>query len=242
MVSIQGAVAEDALHAPLDALLQDHVDASGYVDYAALSESTTRLDAYLAVLAATNADGFSREGKLAYWINAYNAFTLKLILEHFPVSSIKDIPGRWERKRWTAGSATYSLNDIEHKILRDQLREPRIHFAIVCASIGCPNLWNRAYTGKNIQKELDDAAKRFLQSPKHFRLDREKSIWGRTKTVLSLSSIFKWFKSDFGGNDPAALVDFILPYVAREDRILLEATREEISIRYLPYDWGLNGR
>ena len=155
-------------HAAWNALLGERVK-DGVVDYAGLHKDPARLDAYLATLAATDPSDYAREDQLAYWINAYNAFTIRLILDHYPTASIRDVSRPWKRKQWNAGGTIYSLDHIEHTILRKQFKEPRIHFAIVCASIGCPDLQPRAFTGPGIETQLEQAARHFMQSPKHVR-------------------------------------------------------------------------
>ncbi len=129
-------------HALLDAVLQLHVQEGGWVDYQCLSKSTGQLDQYISSLARVNFSALSRDAKLALLINAYNAFTLRLILDHLPLESIRDIPeaDRWEAKRWQIGDMKLSLLSLENDILRSQFREPRMHFAINCASVGCPPL------------------------------------------------------------------------------------------------------
>ena len=122
------------LHAAWDVLLQKHVS-DGNVDYKAFQRSEAQLDAYLATLGATDPSSLSRNGQLAYWINAYNAFTLKLILNHYPVKSIRKLERPWKQRFWMAAGKMHSLDQIEHAILRRKFKEPRIHFAIVCAIV-----------------------------------------------------------------------------------------------------------
>ena len=223
-----------------DDILQKHVDQEGLVDYKSLKRSQGRLDEYLSLLARTDPVALSNSGKLAYWINAYNAFTLKLILDHYPVKSIKDIPRRWEIKEWVAGGQKYSLNQIEHEILRKDFEEPRIHFAIVCASIGCPNLWNRAFTEDDIDDQLDQAGKTFFASPKHFRFETRKSAFGGDVVVLSLSKILKWFKEDFTNGGKTPVMDFAMQYVDSSVAKKISQAGNSIKIKYLSYDWDLN--
>jgi hypothetical protein len=134
-------------HSMFDTLLGAYVDADGFVDYAGLLGDAARLDAYLDQLAAAPFDALGRDEKLALLINAYNAFTLRLILDHYPVASIQDIPApeRWDAVRWRVGPHTWSLNQIEHEEIRPKFVEPRIHFALVCAAVGCPPLRAEAY-------------------------------------------------------------------------------------------------
>jgi hypothetical protein len=157
----------DELHAPLGYLLRAYV-VDGEVDYAGLASDREPLAAYLDSLAATEVGALGRDARLALWINAYNAFTLQLILEHYPgITSIKEIPraSRWEDVRWNVGGTLYSLDQIEHEILRPRFGDPRIHFAVVCASVSCPDLREEAYASAHIDAQLDAAARRFLSDP-----------------------------------------------------------------------------
>ena len=145
-------------HARLDALLRAHVDSTGLVDYAGLSRESAALDAYLASLASAPFEELGRDEKLALLINAYNAFTHRLILDHRPVSSIKDIPSgkRWDDRRWRLAGEMVSLDQIEHERIRAAFREPRIHFALVCAARSCPPLRAEAYVGDRLEAQLAD--------------------------------------------------------------------------------------
>ncbi len=167
----------DPLHEPYDKLLRAYVK-NGWVNYKAFKQQEARLDAYLKTLAQTDPAKLTKSERLAYWINAYNAFTIKLILRRYPkIKSIKDIPGRWDRREWTAGGKTYSLGEIEHQILRKRFNEPRIHFALVCASKSCPDLPSEAYTAKRLERQLTAAAKQFLaDTKKGFRNPARKGL------------------------------------------------------------------
>ncbi len=143
-------------HSVFDELLRKHVDGDGWVDYEGLRAEVAALDAYVASLANAPFADLDRNEKLALLINAYNAFTLRLILDHYPVGSIKDIPSakRWDAQRWRLGTMTLSLHQIEHEQIRPKFAEPRIHFALVCAAIGCPKLRNEAYRAGRIDEQL----------------------------------------------------------------------------------------
>jgi hypothetical protein len=225
-------------HAAFDELLQTYVS-DGSVDYRAwqhTQQHQEQLDRYLAALATTNLSGASRAELLAFYINAYNAATIRLILRNLDqIDSIKDIDSPWDTREWTLSGERLSLNDIEHKKLREQLGEPRIHFAIVCASIGCPDLANRAYTAEAIEDELDAATRRFMSSSKHLRTSETKG-----RAVLSLNPILKWFKDDFtdGGRSPVS--DFVLRYADPQTAIFIKKHVERLKIDYLDYDWTLN--
>ena len=180
-------------HSAYDALLAKYVDANGLVDYATWKASDVlSLKAYLTTLSATDPDGFTdRHEELAFWINAYNALTIDAILHFYPVTSIKDKVSRlfgynvWDDYPLRVAGRSYSLNDIEHKVLRP-VGEPRVHFAIVCASIGCPKLRREAYAADRLDAQLDNNARDFFGSSDRFHIDRA------THTVY-LSPILRWF-------------------------------------------------
>ncbi len=215
----------------------------GSVDYAGLRAGTDDLRSYLASLEAVRPaayEAWSRSERLAFWINAYNAYTVRLILEHYPVESIKDIGSLFKSPfskvfiplRGLRGR-DLSLEDIEHGILRKELREPRIHFAIVCASKGCPALRAEAYRAADLERQLDEAARGFLRDPMKNRID----LASRT---LALSPIFKWFREDFEGAS-GSLPEFVARLVDEPtSRALREGGR--FRIEFLDYDWTLNGR
>jgi len=229
------------IHAPFDGLLRAFVH-DGVVDYGCFQVHEDRLDRYLRDLDAVDLTNLSPGDQLALWINAYNAFTIKLILSRYPkIASIKEIPRRWVRKDWTVGGEKYSLDQIENEILRRQFREPRIHFAIVCASKSCPDLAPEAYLDTRLDEQLDRAAHRFVADPgKGSKVARGTSPLGRSVNKLYLSSIFKWFRADFerGGT----LVDFVMPYLTGDARFFVEEANSEPPIAFLDYDWTLNGK
>ncbi|HKB16913.1 MAG TPA: DUF547 domain-containing protein, partial [Planctomycetota bacterium] len=231
----------DARHVGWDQALREFVK-EGLVDYAGFKARDGSLRGYLEGLASIPADKFDalpRAERLAYWINAYNAFTVRLILDHYPVKSIKDIGGLFRspfKKEFIAlpnlRRELLSLDDIEHGILRPQFADPRVHFAIVCASKGCPPLRSEAYRAEVLETQLDDQARRFLADPGKNRVDVE------AKT-LHLSPIFKWFREDFeksAGSVPKFVARFLGPKTAAAigDGVGWE-------IEYTDYDWTLNG-
>jgi hypothetical protein len=164
-------VETSGLHNTWDKLLHKYVK-DGIVDYKGFASDIKVLDGYLEQLEKENISGYSPAEKLALWINAYNAFTVKLILNHYPIKSIRKISNPWGQPVWKVAGQTLSLDYIEHKILRREFREPRIHFAIVCASIGCPDLQSFAFRGDKIKEQLDLAAREFFASAKHFRIKK----------------------------------------------------------------------
>jgi hypothetical protein len=225
-------------HAALDALLRKYVDERGLVDYSAWKAGDRpALERYLAAMGAVNSGELADQNeRLAYWINVYNALTLHGMLHFYPTKSIKDHVSRfwgfnfWDDVRIEVAGKERSLNQIEHDILR-KMGEPRIHVAIVCASIGCPRLRNEAYAGPRLDSQLEDNAWEFFNHPEKFRIDR-------ADKVVHLSSIFKWFGDDFGGTDRSKL-DFAARYLVRdENRAFLK--RDDLAVKYLDYDWGIN--
>jgi hypothetical protein len=243
LIGTEGVEASASIHAEFDAILRDHVS-EGVVDYRELKVNEGSLDSYLSVLESINPSILDRNGRLAFWINAYNAYTLKLILNHYPrIESIKDIPSskRWKARQWSVDGKLYSLDDIEHKILR-KMNEPRIHFAIVCASYSCPDLRNEAYDAGRLDEQLEDATRNFLNnSDKGLLISEEEGvIWG-TNYTLYLSAIFRWFGEDFEAA-AGSVVDYIVPYVSDDTRDFILSHRDELKVKHLDYDWNLNGR
>jgi len=231
------------LHAPLTGLLSAHVE-NGVVDYAGLKESEAALDAYLAALARVDPETLERDDALAFWINGYNAFTLKLMLERYPgIESIKDIPSskRWKAKRWAVMGKRYSLDQIEHEILRP-MGEPRIHFAIVCASFSCPDLAPEAFLAETLDDQLTAATKLFLANrDKGLSFGKEAGWLYGTNYVLHVSKIFDWFEKDFKTSD-RSVVEFVLKYAPDDAVAFIKKHRKDLDVEHLSYDWSLNGR
>lgn len=244
-----GATAQSQTNAPAgidldaydlyDRLLERHTRAvrdvvGTRVDYRAIAGSADwkRLSAKLRAARPSRLD---REAKLAYWINAYNVFTIDLIVEHYPVDSIRDIGSFlfpvWNDTVATVEGRDVSLGDIEHEILR-KMGEPRIHAAIVCASTSCPPLARRAFRAERLDEQLDDAMQRWLASP-----DKGVSI-DRTRETVRVSAIFDWFEEDFepGGG----ILATIARHVGDEDAAWLRGPGREARVRFLDYDWTLN--
>ncbi len=209
-------------HDSWDDVLAKYVSKDGNVDYSGLKKSRGVLLKYIELLANnTPNDDWTKEDKLAYWINAYNALTIDLILRNYPIKSIKDIKDPWKQRHWKLGEKWYNLDEIEHDVLR-KMNEPRIHFAIVCASYSCPKLQNKAFTASNLEVQLTNAAKEFLSDP-------ERNII--LKDELELSKIFQWFAKDFKQN--GSLIDFLIRY--SEVEISKNAKK-----RFKDYSWDLN--
>ena len=175
-------------HSEWDKLLKKHVADNGDVNYKNFKTEAELLNAYIDYLSTKiPSEDWSKQEKLAYFINVYNANTIKLILDHYPIKSIKDLKNSWSKKIIRIGEEKFSLSEIENKILR-KMNEPRIHFAINCASKSCPKLLNVAFTSENVDKLLDKATREFISNPEKNNI-KEYNV--------QLSKIFQWFKSDF---------------------------------------------
>lgn len=240
-VSTKSQVSIDQIdHSSWNTLLKKYVDDNGYVNYKAWHASSADqkvLTAYLNQLSKANPSlPASKNAKLAFWINAYNAVTVYGILREYPTSSIRNHTAKvlgyniWKDLQLVVGGQAFSLEGIEHQILR-KMNEPRIHFAIVCASIGCPRLLNQAYTASQVQKQLDINAKDFFSRSQNFRFDQQNKRF-------YLSSILSWFGADFGANQAAQLKTIAawLPDQAARNA----AMQNSVSVSYLDYNWKLN--
>ena len=219
-------------HSRFDALLRSHVDAGGPVHYARLKDAQAELDAYVGSLAAAPFEDLGRDEKLALLINAYNAFTLRLILDHWPLASIQDIPAehRWDARRWRLAGETLSLNQIENERIRSRFREPRIHFALVCAARGCPPLRPEAYTGAGLESQLLDQARRVHS-------DNRWLLFDPSTGELRLTELYKWYESDF--RQAAGSVPEYVALHAPPVRAALDAG-QRVEVLWIPYDWSLN--
>jgi len=221
-------------HGAFDTLLARHVDARGMVDYEAFARDREALQAYIERIGEVDFEVLSRDEKLALLLNAYNAFTIELILEHLDegITSIKDIPEprRWDDVRWRIGGEVYSLNAIEHEQIRPNFKEPRIHFALVCAAIGCPPLRSEAYRGALLEMQLEDQAAYVHAHPRWFERQGPEAV--------RLTQLYQWYRGDF-----EQVAGSLLAYVARyrpEVAEQLEAG-EAPRLGWLDYDWTLNG-
>lgn len=231
-------------HGPWDRFLKKYLvgnkDGVNRVLYGRVSEQDKKaLHDYLGRLRTTAIREYSRAEQKAYWINLYNALTVRLILQFYPLDSIKDIDitsnpfanvfsGPWERKLLEVQGTPLSLNDIEHRILRPIWRDPRIHYAVNCAALGCPNLQPTAFTAANTDTILDHAAQNFVNNRRGARVEN-----GR----LIVSKIYAWFVDDFGGNEEGVIAH--LAQIAEPP--LAEALKGRTSIDDYGYDWSLNG-
>ncbi|MBA3950090.1 MAG: DUF547 domain-containing protein [Acidobacteria bacterium] len=224
-----------------------------HVDYAALKQDRTRLDRVVDEFGAPPArseSGWTREQRMAFWINAYNAFTLRAIVDHYPIrsslftlqprNSIRQIDDVWTARRWRAAGRAVSLDDIEHTILRPEFKDARIHFAVNCASVGCPPLAAEPYRASTLDAQLDAAGRRYLGSPQGLQAGGD---------TLRVSSIFKWYGEDFiktyapiapAGPDPAtrAALGAVMRFGPADAASLAKSGRARVV--FLDYDWSLN--
>jgi hypothetical protein len=240
------------------AALKAFVNDQGMVNYRGLKANPQQLNAFVAALGQLDPQvyrGWGEKEKITFWINAYNALTLKAIIDHYPISagffkalayprnSIRQIPGVWDGLRFRVMGREMTLDEIEHATLRKEFNEPRIHLALVCAAMGCPPLRNEPYIGEKLDQQLDDQARRFLANPRKFAINPSQS-------KVYLSPIFKWFGEDFVktyGTDkgvakfsPAerAVLNYFVKFVNEKDREYL--LQGSYAISYLDYDWSLN--
>lgn len=220
-------VAIQAQTSIFDSLLQKNVDKTGRVDYQSLKNNETLLDNYLAYIQNNEpTKDWSSNKKKAFWINTYNAYTIKIILNNYPLKSIRDIKidGKtaWKIPFVKVGQKRYTLDQIEHEILRKKFNDPRIHVGINCASVSCPRLWNFAFTEDNISSSLDNLMKEFINNTTRNKI---------SKNNLEISEIFNWFSKDFMKN--GTIINYLNTYAAIK-------ISEKASIKYLTYDWSLN--
>ncbi len=213
-------------------LLRKYV-AGGRVDYKGFQTDEARLDQYLVQLGRVTPDRLERNDRMAFYINLYNAATIKLILTAYPdIKSIKDLGSLfrspWKKKFITLNGQTISLDHIEHDILRPRFKDPRVHFAINCASKSCPPLLDEPYAGDTLNAQLEKAATNFINDP-HSTYVKDGALY--------VSSIFKWFGKDFG-ND---IEGFVAQYAQGDFKRKLQAKAGSLRIEYLDYDWSLNG-
>jgi hypothetical protein len=236
-------------HAVFDGVLSAYVR-DGLVDYEALAANRIELDLYLERLARTSptdVERSSRDARLAFWINAYNACALRLVIDHYPIekrggvaaitnklagvpaNSIRQIPDTWTAQFCRVAQRDRSLDGIEHGIIRP-LGEPRIHFAVNCASRSCPELAQEAYRAERLEEQLDAAVRRFVEDQQQYALERS------DPPVLRVNKILDWYKEDFGGT--GGVVEFLRRYAPALDRPLLQSGK--IRVEYFDYDWTLN--
>jgi hypothetical protein len=233
----------DHSHTAYDQLLKDIVIPHGhqsYVDYRKLKADPDRLYRFVNDIESVNKNDFqswNKDQQLAFLINAYNALTLKLVILHYPgIHSIRDaggfFTGPWKLKFFKFFGEDSYLDHIEHDLMRKDFSEPRIHFAINCASRGCPALQPEAYIADKLDQQLEHAARSFL-------MDAERNRYDKDRDLLEISSLFKWFKHDFE-QAAGSIETFIAPYITDEAGLRIRLIEQAIKIRFLDYDWSLN--
>lgn len=219
---IELVVVEKFNHSIFDMLLEENVTDDGHTNYKGFIKNKSTFNLYLNALSENMpTDDWSKEDKLAYWMNAYNAFTIKLIIDNYPTSSIKDIKDPWDKRFFKLGSKWYNLNEIEHQILR-KMGDARIHFGINCASFSCPPLLNGAFTAETTDSKLDFLAHQFIN-------DTQRNILSEDR--IQLSKIFQWFGKDF--KTEGSIIDFINQY----SEVTVNSNAKK---SYMKYNWNLN--
>lgn len=241
-----------------DSVLKAFVDDSAMVNYRELKARPQKLNTFINAMGNVSPgdyDKWSGKDKIAFWLNAYNALTLKAIIDNYPIkssffrsriwpkNSIRQITGVWDKKTFKVMGKSLTLEHIEHKILRVKFDEPRIHMAMVCAAMGCPPLRSEPYVGEKLDEQLDDQTHRFLADSAKFKIDRS----GKT---LYLSPIFEWFADDFikkygptrgigmHNRKVSSVLNFVASYLRETDKKYVLAGR--FKVKYLKYDWSLN--
>ncbi|MEM1004847.1 MAG: DUF547 domain-containing protein [Pseudomonadota bacterium] len=239
LVQFQAPPGQRVDHRRWNAFLSRYVapDAQGVnrVAYSQVTQSDQMaLDTYLADLQAVDPTQLTREQQLAFWINLYNATTVRVVLDNYPVESIRDIKtgplsvGPWNQPLLTVQGQALSLNDVEHRIIRPTFNEPRIHYALNCAAVGCPNLMDRAWQADTLERDFAAAERAYVNDPRGVRFDDR----GR----LTLSKIYIWFREDFGPNEQAVITG--IAQAANPD---LQARLEQTArVSGYDYDWTLN--
>jgi len=225
------AAAAPVDHSIYGDLLENYVE-DGVVDYAGFQRAEDRLDRYLEILENTDVKKLSRNERFAFYTNAYNAWTIKLILTEYPdIDSIKDLGGfftsPWEKEFVRINNDVVTLDHIEHDILRPEFNDPRVHFAINCAAESCPPLRSEPYVGSRLDQQLDDATRSFINDPQENYLKGDK---------LYVSRIFKWFSEDFEDD----IIGFFIEYAEGNFKKKLKARENDLDVKYLDYDWSLN--
>lgn len=208
-------------HSAFGKLLKKYVDSKGNVNYKGFKNDIAALDAYLAQLSANPVQSsMSKNERLAYWINAYNAFTIKLILDNYPIKSITDLEGGkpWDKVFIKLGNTSYSLNMIENGIIRKRFTEPRIHFAVNCAAKSCPPLLNDAFYPNSLTDQLGKQTKSFLNDASYNTI---------TSSKLQVSKIFEWYGEDFKD---------VKEYINSR----VDADLKNVTLTFKEYDWTLN--
>jgi hypothetical protein len=221
-------------HSQWDAVLKRHVSEIGEVDYAAIKKDRAALESYVNALGASSPENKpemfpTREHKLAYWLNAYNALVTWAVANAYPTKSVRDLGflySFFRRDDHLVGGRKMSLDDIEHGTIRKQFGDPRIHFAVVCASISCPRLARDAFVPERVNEQLDAAARRFLSERRALMIDK-------SRNMITLSKLLEWYKGDFEAS--GGVVAFLRRFAPDPTAI-----PERPRLRYFNYDWSIN--
>lgn len=218
-------------HALFANLLSAHVK-NGLVDYNGFKEDEAKLDRYLEEMAQVNPGQLNEADRMAFYINLYNAWTIKLVLSKYPgIQSIKDIgtifQSPWKKKIVRLNNQVVTLDYIEHAILRPQFKDPRIHFAVNCASMSCPPLLSEPYTGESLEEQLNRATRDFINNPERNYVDNK---------TLYASRIFKWYADDFKDG----IIPFFKSYANGGLKAKIEEHEKDLKVKFLGYDWSLN--
>lgn len=245
----------DQSHAAFSAELSKYVDQSG-IHYRQWKEHPEGLDKYLAQLAAITPEEyerFSEPEKKVLWINAYNAIIIRIVLDHYPIQggkpyyptdSARQIPSLWEAYRYKVAGREVNLYDIEHKIIRREFKDPRMHFLVVCAARGCPGIGSSAYTASSLERDLEKASWQYMTDPKHVQIDPQH------KTVR-VSKLFEWFPLDFAPltglqpfqvpppSDDEIVVAYVMNFAGKDVQKQFPDYKD-VRVIYMPYDWALN--
>lgn len=227
----QGSDTGKVGHKLFTAVLAEHVD-RGAVDYTAI-RNDRRFHDYLKMLKTVDPTSLSGAEKLAFWLNVYNASTIRIVCDNLPLKSIRDVPDVWDAKLVHVKGRSLSLNEVEHDIIRP-FGDPRIHMALVCAARSCPPLRSEAYEAGRLDAQLDDQVRRFMADGNLNIID----IAGRR---ARLSRIFDWYRKDFAGDD-AGVLRYAAQYLPAEKAAAIRAQATAFTVTYLDYDWSLNGR
>lgn len=238
-------------------LLDMYANDQGRINYFELKKNSAPLDFFYSQIAASSPDSHphlfpNNEDRLAYWINAYNATVIKGVIEHYPITSVEDVAeppllfffptksGFFFFQQFVYGAETYSLYTLENTIIRKRFDDPRYHFALNCASLSCPQLPSEPFYPEKLEEQLAFETKKFMRSSENVHFDSDTN-------VLHLSSIFKWYQEDFlvwlkkqHNLKRPLIIDYILPYLPADLAAQIQKKHDSITIRYTPYDWGLN--
>src|SRR5574337_1167829 len=234
MIMTVSASGNDNPDSVFDGVLKCYVSKDGLVNYKELKEDK-EFNRYIEYLSTADTDKLpSNDHRLAFWINAYNAFVLKGVIEEYPIKSVLDVGwlphSFFKRKTFKTQHGNITLRELENKKLRETFREPRIHFAINCASMSCPKLLTEAYRAEKLEQQLETQAISFINNKSRNYLDKENE-------VLYLSPIFKWYKEDFVSSGEK-IEEYIARYLNTEDAEFIR--NNKVTVKYLDYDWGLN--